>query len=436
MANRSEVAPRRRVAAVVLAMMVALATIASPASVGTQPHTRYLDISYLDIAADNPHGERPGGFATELPTDPDELRAAVESARAAGVAPEHYGTLTRQYWLAVGAENAGIDLGAWDPARGLEANLDTVDKVYVNYLRLHNSHDGFWWTGMAGLAGMSFAAGFWDLDDVGGLLSVPGVHELGAGVGGALAGMPWELAQDMPADVRLLATVGPTLRQADVDWYLHRLLAMQRNIFMDMVPMHEAYAAEGMPAIEELAASGAYDDYVVEAWRQLDSGTPEGRSEALMRMASREQNQIIADQWDATAAARGDVGRVLTYITTVGGAPDVPGASALGEFRPLTVRADVGGRPTVVHTPLPGFNWADREPRWDYIEQDLVPAFRSLVRDRAAEAPRYLGVEFRPRAEQNRILARLPAFVGQMTSGWVIAPAPAPAAPASEVLAG
>lgn len=407
--------------------MVALATIASPASVGAQPHTRYLD-----IAADNPHGERPGGFATALPTDPDELRAALESARATGVAPERYGTLTRQYWLAVGAENAGIDLGAWDPARGLGANLDTVDKVYVNYLRLHNSHDGFWWTGMAGLAGLSFAAGFWDLDDVGGLLSVPGVHELGAGIGGALAGMPWELAQDMPADVRLLATVGPTLRQADVDWYLHRLLAMQRNIFMDMVPMHEAYAAEGMPAIEELAASGAYDDYVVEAWRQLDSGTPEGRSEALMRMASREQNQIIADQWDATAAARGDVGRVLTYITTIGGAPDIPGASALGEFRPLTVRADVGGRPTVVHTPMPGFNWADREPRWNYIEQDLVPAFRSLVRDRAAEAPRYLGVEFRPRAEQNRILARLPAFVGQMTSGWMIAPA----APPSEVLAG
>ena len=123
-------------------------------------------------------------------------------------------------------------------------------------------------------------------------------------------------------------------------------------------------------------------------------------------------------------------------MTTKNWLPDVPGASALGEFRPLTVRADVGGRPTVVHTPLPGFNWADREPRWDYIEQDLVPAFRSLVRDRAAEAPRYLGVEFRPRAEQNRILARLPAFVGQMTSGWVIAPAPAPAAPASEVLAG
>ncbi|MGN0101245.1 MAG: hypothetical protein ACI39C_09920 [Dietzia sp.] len=396
-----------RVAVVVVAVMAALAVVAAPTPVGAQPHT-----GHLDAVADNPHGEKLGGFSTALPTDPDSLRAALESARAAGVAPERYGTLARQYWLAVGARNAGIDPDGWDPAAGLEANLDTVDRVYVNYLRLHNSHDGFWWAGMAGLAGMSFAAGFWDLDDVGGLLGVPGVHELGTGVGGALAGLPWELAREMPRDVHLLATAGPTLRQADVDWYLHRLLVMQRNIFMDMVPMHEAYAAEGMPAIEELAASGAYDEYVVEAWRQLDTGTPEGRSEALMRMASREQNQIIADQWDATAAGRGDLGRVLTYITTVGGAPDIPGASALGEFRPLTVRADVGAELMEVRTPLPAFNWADRGPRWEYIEQDLVPAFRSLVRDRPAEAPRYLGVPFRARAEQNRILARLPVFVG------------------------
>ena len=402
----------------VAAVLVAVLPVAhAPALADETPYAQYLDVT-----DDNPDAELAGGFSTRLSTDPVELRAALDGVRAAGIRPERYGTLARQHWLAVGAEKAGIDLGEWEPARGLEANLATVDKVYVNYLRLYNSHDGFWWTGMAGLAGMSFAAGFWDLDDVGGMLAVPGVHDLGTGVGGALAGLPWELADGMPRDVHLLATAGPTLRQPDVDWYLHRLLVMQRHIFMDMVPMHEAYTAEGLPAVEELAASGAYDDHVLDAWRMLDEGSPEGRSEALLRMASREQNQIIADQWDAVAAGRGDLGRVLTYITTVGGAPDIPGASTLGEFRPLAVRADVAGRPTVLHTPLPGFNWADRGPRWEYIEQDLVPAFRSLVRDRPEEAPRYLDVGFRPRAEQNRILVRLPVFVGQMTSGWVVAP--------------
>ena len=402
----------------VAAVLVALLSVAhAPAAPVTAIHAHFLD-----VAEDNSDGELAGGFATQMTTDQAELRAALDSARAAGVAPERYSTLTRQYWLAVGADNAGIDPAEWDPARGLAANLDTVDKVYVNYLRLYNSHDGFWWTGMAGLAGMSFAAGFWDLDEVGGLISLPGVHDLGTAVGGALNGAPWELAEDVPRDVHLLATAGPTLTQSDVDWYLHRLLIMQRNIFMDMVPMHEAYAAEGLAAVGELAASGAYDDYVLEAWQMLEEGTPESRSEALMRMASREQNQIIADQWDVTAAGRGDLGRVLTYITTVGGAPDVPGAKALGEFRSLSVRGDVNGQPTVLHTPLPGFNWADREPRWDYIEQDLVPAFRSLVRDRPAEVQRYLGVQFRPQAEQNRILVRMPEFIRQMTSGWMVAP--------------
>ncbi|MFI8693924.1 hypothetical protein BFG51_01860 [Dietzia alimentaria] len=398
-------------------MLTVVSVVHSPTTAGATPYS-----VYLDVPADNADGEMAGGVSTGMTTDVAELRAALDVVRAARVAPERYSTLARQYWLAVGAENADIDLELWEPARGLAANLDTVDKVYVNYLRLYNSHDGYWWAGMAGLAGMSFAAGFWDLDDVGGVLTVPGVHEAGLGVGGAMAGLPWEVAREMPRDVRLLATVGPTLRQPDVDWYLHRLLVMQRHIFTDMIPVHEAYAAGGLPAVEELAAGGAYDDYALESWRMLDEGSPDGLSEALLRMASREQNQIIADQWDATASGRGDVGRLLTYITTVGGAPDIPGARTLGRFRPLSVRAEVGGQPVVAHTPLPAFNWADREPRWEYIEQDLVPAYRSLVRDRPDEAPRYLDVGFRPRAEQNRILVRLPEFAGQMTTGWAVVP--------------
>lgn len=403
------------VALVAAFVLVMVSGLHAPVPANAVPYA-----AYLDVPADNADGERAGGVSTALSTDVDELRAALDVVRAARVDPERYSTLARQYWLAVGAERAGIDLAEWEPARGLAANLDTVDKVYVNYLRLYNSDDGFWWAGMAGLAGMSFAAGFWDLDDVGGLLAVPGVHEVGLGVGGAMAGLPWEVAREMPRDVRQLATAGPRLRQPDVDWYIHQLLVMQRHIFTDMIPVHEAYAAGGLPAVQELAGGGAYDNYALEAWRMLDDGSPEGRSEALLRMASREQNQIIADQWDATAAGRGEFGRVLTYITTVGGAPDIPGARTLGQFRPLSVRADVGGQRMVAHTPLPAFNWADREPRWEYIEQELVPAYRSLVRDRPDEAPRYLDVGFRPRAEQNRILVRLPVFAEQMTTGWFV----------------
>lgn len=416
--------------AALLVVVMALSPGAASAAVGGSPVASAVPVTAPEVVEDNPHGEHSGGFASALPTDSATLRAALERARASGAAPHAYGTVTRQYWLAVGAENAGIDLEQWDPERGLTANLDTVDKVYVNYLRLANSRPDYYWAGMAGLAGMSFAAGFWDLDEIGRLLTVPAVHQMGLAVGGALDDLPWQLARDMPRDLHLLATVGPTLTRADIDWYLHRLLVMQRHIFMDMIPLHEAYAAEGMPAVEELAASGAYDDYVIDAWRMLDAGGAADLAEALVRMASREQNQIIADQWDATAAGhdpgaaagRGAVGRVLTYITTVGGSPDIPGARSLGRFRPLTVRAQVDGQPMAVHTPLPAFNWADREPRWEYIEQELVPRHRELVQDRPAEAQQVLGVEFRERAEQNRILQRLPQFIAEMTNGWVVTP--------------
>ncbi|MCW4352634.1 hypothetical protein ONR57_04880 [Hoyosella sp. YIM 151337] len=378
---------------------------------------------YLDAVADNNDGERSGGFASHLPLDQRALASALDSARAAGVTPQRYGTLLRQYWLAVAADNAGIDLASWEPAAGLDANLATVDKVYENYLRLYNENPEFYWSGMAGLAGISFAAGFWDLNDIGQLLTVPGIHELGSAVGSAIAELPWEVAEELPRDVVLLATDGPSITQADIDWYLHRLLIKQRNIFMDMVPMHEAYAARGMAGVLELAQSGAYDDYIIEGWLQLASGTREGLAEALVRMASREQNQIIADQWDDTAGGRGTIGRVLTYATTVGGNPDVPGATPLGTFRPLTAHATVEGQRWALRTPLPAFNWADREPRWDYIALDLVPAFRSLVQDRPSEAPRYLGVSFRPQAESNRLIVRLPDLITQMTSDWALEPA-------------
>ncbi|AEF38634.1 DUF2515 family protein [Hoyosella subflava] len=378
---------------------------------------------YLDLAEDNSLGERGGGFSSQLPLDQQTLRSALDDARAAGVAPSRYGTLLRQYWLTVAADNAGIDLAEWEPHRGLTANLDTVDKVYINYLRLYNENPEFYWTGMAGLAGISFAAGFWDLDDIGQLLSVPGIHELGSAVADALADLPWQIAEDMPRDVHLLATEGSTITQADIDWYLHRLLIKQRNIFMDMAPLHEAYVAGGMAEINELAQSGAYDPYIIQAWQLLSSGTRQGLAEALLRMASREQNQIIADQWDETAAGRGNKGRILTYVTTVGGNPDVPGASPLGTFRPLSVHATIEGQRVAVHTPLPAFNWADREPRWEYIEQDLVPAFRTLVQDRPGDAARALGVSFKDQANSNRILMRLPDFIVQMTSGWAVVPA-------------
>lgn len=376
--------------------------------------------SFLDVPVVNGAGEFAGGLNPALPVDLSELRSAVEQARAEGVPPVRYAALLHQYWLVVAARNADIDLAAWDPARGVAANSRTFTQVYVNYLRLTTAHPEFYWTGLAGLAGGSFASGFFDMSDVATILDVPGIHQLGSAVADLLRGTPPELVAVLPSDIRLLATEGPRLTADDLAWFQTRLMIMQKHIFLDQVPMHEAYIAEGLPAIEEMYAAGVLDDNALRAWRSLASGTVAGYNDALVRMTDREQNQIIADQWDVTAQGRGAMGRVMTYVSTVAAKPAVPGVRAPGSFAPTTVSAVVNGRMMSLRTPLPDFNWADREPRWTYITGDLVPCYERMQADPRL-AQQVLSVPFAGDLAAGRLLNRLPDLLTDLTAQWQLA---------------
>lgn len=373
--------------------------------------------SYLDLPVTNGAGERAGGLDPQLPLDIPALRAALDGARADGVAPKRYAALLHQYWLVVAAQNADIDVLGWDPSRGVAANSRTFTQVYVNYLRLANTHPEYYWTGLAGLAGGSFASGFFDMSDVAGILSVPGIHELGRAVADLLRVTPAPLVAALPSDIRVLAMAGPQLTAADLAWYQTRLMIMQKHIFLDQVPMHEAYAAEGLPAIEEMYAAGVLDDNAVQAWRSLATGTVPGYNDALLRMTDREQNQIIADQWDTTAQGRGVMGRVLTYTSTLAAKPAVPGVRAPGVFAPTTVSAVVDGRTVSLRVPLPDFNWADRGPRWNYITGDLVPCYERMRAD-PSFARQVLSVPFTDQLAAGRLLTRLPDLLADLTSQW------------------
>ncbi|MEV5651670.1 hypothetical protein AB0L57_25755 [Nocardia sp. NPDC052254] len=373
--------------------------------------------TYLDLPVVNGDGAAAGGLNPELPSDVSTLRAAIDGARADGVAPRHYSALLHQYWLVVATGNADIDLAAWDPNLGVAANSRTFTQVYVNYLRLTNAHPEFQWTGLAGLAGGSFASGFFDMSDVTTILSVPGIHQLGAAVADLLRITPPQLVDLLPGDIRLLAAEGSRLTSDDLSWFRARLMIMQKHIFLDQVPMHEAYAAEGLPAIEEMYAAGVLDRNAVQAWRSLDSGTAAGADDALMRMTDREQNQIIADQWDATSEGRGAMGRVLTYVSTVAAKPAVPGVRAPGVFAPTTVSAVMDGHTVSLRTPLPSFNWADRDQRWTYITGDLVPCY-SRLQANPGFAHRVLSVPFAEDLAAGRLLTRLPDLLADMTSQW------------------
>ncbi|MGW0249465.1 hypothetical protein ACWDYH_22830 [Nocardia goodfellowii] len=406
---------RTRSARIVVLLTCLLLGLGAMPSVHAEP----AYAAYLDVPAVTADGTNGGGLNPALPLDESVLRAALDQARADGVAPPRYGTLLQQYWLVVATRNAGIDLAAWDPTRGVAANERTFNQVYVNYLRLTVQHPELWWAGLAGIAGGSFASGFFDMGDVGVVLDVPGIQQVGNAVADLLRSTPAELVAGLPADLALLATEGPRLSPADITWYQTRLMIMQKHIFTDLVPMHEAYLAEGMTAIEEMLAAGVIDDSAHTAWQSIASGSREGYIDALVRMTDREQNYVVADQWDATAGGRGAIGRVLTYVSTLAGKPAVPGVRAPGNFRPAVVSAEVAGRTLSLRTPLPAFNWADREDRWAYIMGDLNPRHIDLESNPALAAS-VLGESFWNKLTRGRAVARIPELISDMTRQWAV----------------
>lgn len=402
---------------VALLLTVVLGALLAPAA-----HAVPAYAAYLDLPALNGDGEYGGGLHPELPLSQPPLREALTQARADGIDPARYATLLHQYWLVVATDNAAIDLEAWAPERGVAANSATFSQVYVNYFRLAAARSDLYWAGMAGIAGASFAAGFFDVGDVADVVSVGGIHDLGNAVAGLLRATPPELLTGVPADITALAVLGPRLTFADLAWYQTRLTIMQKHIFVDLVPMHEAYLADGMAGIDEMFAAGLLDDGMRVAWTGIDGGTEAGRADALVAMADREQNQIVADQWDVTARGRDGMGRVLTYVTTVAGKPAVPGTRAPGVYAPVTVWSPIAaGQPLGLRTPLPAFNWADRETRWDYIAADLLPRHLALATDAAAAATVYRE-PFAVKLDRGRMLARLPDIIADLTTQWQVVP--------------
>lgn len=88
-----------------------------------------------------------------------------------------------------------------------------------------------------------------------------------------------------------------------------------------------------------------------------------------MAFSSREQNQVIPDQFDRMRSRLLPPGEVVTYAITVAGPMPVPGGKTPAQYRPL-----LGG-------PLPAFNYANRVDRWDFLSKDTVPAYERLSKD-------------------------------------------------------
>lgn len=377
----------------------------------------------------------------QLPAGSGELLALLTTARSSGLPPRSYAAVLRAYLVARALDRAGIDPSTWRPDRGVDGNREAVLKVYAYYGTVYELDPALEWAGLANLVGPGFTAGFLDLDQL---------RDLARGVGQLGPALP-ALARATDEELRFFETT---------------FLRMQRDIFLDLGAMHEAYLAgapgtpEGLANLQEMADAGLVGPRVMTAWRDIDQGRRTGSAELLHRgaigLADREQNDIIAGDWDAMRR-HPPMGAAVTYLMTVIGKPSVPGARYPGQVRPLDLDVtydlplpdevdlpnlpdlpvvslydvevdlpDLPDLPTVrlppdhleLRTPLPAFDISRRGDRWQYFLADTMPAFTRLLAER--NRPTITTQLARPlpgRIAEQRLRRRIASILRQLHPG-------------------
>lgn len=142
------------------------------------------------------------------------------------------------------------------------------------------------------------------------------------------------------------------------DWYASMLMSMQKHIFMDIATMHVAYINGGLAAVQEMRDAGLIDAETTAAWADPPNG--------VLRFSYREQNLVIPEQWTRVRKHSPPWGEFITYGMTIAGPMPVPGAKTPAEYKKLLCG------------PLPAFNYADQQARWDLLSHDTVPAYLRL----------------------------------------------------------
>ncbi|MGW2090722.1 WXG100 family type VII secretion target [Promicromonospora sukumoe] len=374
---------------------------------------------YLDLS----EGERLDWLATA--TD-EEVAALLAAMEAQGLYPgPDAGPVANEHWTRQAAQDAGIDYLAWDPTLGADANRANIEAVYEYYADLHLNNPDLQWAGMAAMIGPSFAAGFLDLALMRDIAQ-------GVEVGG-------EVLQHLPGGLAQGALIEQVAGMTDDElrFYETTFLAMQQEIFADQASMHAAYEHGGMAEIERMYESGAIDEAVYDSWADIDSGDPTRVTEGNTQFLDREQNHIIADDYDAMRN-HPVTGEAMTYMMTVVGEASIPGAVTFGEHNPLQVSVETPGPENIgipftgvsfdnpaqgsvtLTTPLPDGNIADASQRWDFVSNDTLPAYQELLRTDPGRAEDILRTDVSDRIEEYRLTNpdRLGRIVDRLATGW------------------
>ena len=359
------------------------------------------------------------GWLVQAGNTSASLKKLLDLLREDGVAPRDYKDLLQQYWLVKACEKAGIDLSGWDPSLGTDAMKPYLIASYAYYAKLYHDNPNFQWAGMAAMIGPVFAGGMVDLQlmrrlsDIASkpLDIVPG----------------WLLDPLVPEQLKLINVLGQ-MSEGEFKYFETSLLSMQKQIFTDQVPMHEAYLEMGMDGIQEMRDAGLIDDSTLTAWHNIDYGSKYGDPDLVANgnqtLLYREQHDIIGDDYDAMRNYHGPVGEAMTYVMGAVGTSGIPGTKTLAQYDPLTfggsVEVPVPFLPNPygsldVKTPLPAGNISDFDTRWDLIESDTLPAFRDLMKNHPAEVEAILNADVNARIEDARIVHNLDDLIKRLS---------------------
>lgn len=349
--------------------------------------------------------------------NPDAAKAAMDAAADSGVIDkdsEEYAAFLSSYWNQQAMLEMGIDLADWDTSKGTEYNWETIKKVYDFYGQAYLANPDLQWAGMANMIGPSFAGGFRDM--------------------AMLRDLAQQIADNPASDIPL-----PMLDQIEqlagmtdqeIRFYETSMLDMNKEIFLDQARQHEAYMNGGIEEINRLRDSGVINADTAKAWAQIDSGDPELIQEGNTSLLYREQNEIIADDYDAMRNHPG--GEAVTYLVTLAGEPSIPGAKSYPEVFPYTFTVESAGpenvpfttwdNPTQFRTDFttgfPAGNISDADQRWALIQQDTLPAYQDLLATDPARAEQIIASDFDDRVEQYRPTNNIPGIMDRFLDGF------------------
>ncbi|WP_062995071.1 hypothetical protein [Nocardia mikamii] len=410
-----------RGAGLILAAVVGVGALGAAPAVAASDLDRYLDLPLVNRDA----ARSPGGVNPDLPYDHSELGRLLDEARTENVAPTRYAALLYQYWLVDATEKAGIDLRGWDPRSGVEANRDNLIKSYRYYENLQLGHRELQWAGMGGQVGADFGGGLVDAALMGNLYDLPGIADAAHTVLGAVQRTAGPQAVAMlPDGLRALADAAPTITPEDLDWILGMILVMQKNIFSDLMPMHDAYVTGGLAALAEFERAGLFGADIMDAWRDVSSGARDRIAAGNAVLLRREQQWAIGAQWDRVRHYKGPVGAAITYLSGAAGSPSVAGVVPPREFRPVRVPfTGADGRPMILSLPLPSWNWSVLDDRWDYITTELLPKYKWQVENNWPALEATLRTPYEVQLESHRPLLNIPQLLGSAAQEMTVTPA-------------